>query len=249
MFNIILSTFREIIRNKIFYMIGFFAVIIVIFSIIVWNLTIWQNDKVIVDFGLSTIEIFWLISVLFVGSQILFNEISGKTIYLILSKPIDRVDFILGKFLWTSLVLLVLFLFQSIVFFLVLFFNSIEITTLILLAPLFSFFKILTLLSIILFLSTFMSTMLTMIIAFFVYILSHSISLFLSWDSQFIVYLYNFLSVLFPPFEYLNLRDFIWFDNIVDIKYLSTYSVYFILYNSFILYITSFIFSKKEFDN
>jgi ABC-type transport system involved in multi-copper enzyme maturation permease subunit len=45
------------------------------------------------------IEIFSFISVLFVGSQLLFKEVDGKTIFLILSKPINRYEFIIGKFL------------------------------------------------------------------------------------------------------------------------------------------------------
>ena len=53
----------------------------------------------IVDFGIAMIEIFGLIGVLFVGSQLLFKEVEGKTIFLILSKPIARKDFILGKYL------------------------------------------------------------------------------------------------------------------------------------------------------
>lgn len=44
------------------------------------------------------IELGGLVAVVFVGGQILFREIEGKTIYLILSKPIARRDYILGKF-------------------------------------------------------------------------------------------------------------------------------------------------------
>jgi len=99
MFNIALNTFKEIVRNKFLYLILFFAFIFIIFSISLWQLTIWDDNKIIVDFGLAMIEIFWIVWVLFVWSQLLFKEVEWKTIFLILSKPIKRYEFILWKFL------------------------------------------------------------------------------------------------------------------------------------------------------
>lgn len=62
------------------------------------------------------IEIFGLIGVLFVGSQLLFKEVEGKTIFLILSKPIKRQDFMLGKFFGFSGTIGLIVLFQSILY-------------------------------------------------------------------------------------------------------------------------------------
>ena len=79
MWNIALNTFKEIVRNRFLYLILFFAFIFIIFSLALEKLTIGEGDKVIVDFGLAMIEIFGLIGVLFVWSQLLFKEIEGKT--------------------------------------------------------------------------------------------------------------------------------------------------------------------------
>lgn len=98
MWNIAFNTFREIVRNRFLYMIVFFAFVFIIFSVALGKLTLGDDNKIIVDFGLAMIEIFGLVGVLFVGSQLLFREIEGKTIFLILSKPIDRYEFLLGKF-------------------------------------------------------------------------------------------------------------------------------------------------------
>jgi len=75
MLNIALNTFREIVRNKFLYLIIFFAFAFIIFSFSIGSLTIGDDEKVIVDFGLAMIEIFGLIGVLFVGSQLLFKEV------------------------------------------------------------------------------------------------------------------------------------------------------------------------------
>ena len=117
MLNIALNTFREIVRNRFLYLILFFAFVFLIFSLALGSLTIAESaDRVIVDFGLAMIEIFGLIGVLFVGSQLLFKEIEGKTIFLILSKPIRRQDFILGKFLGFAATLFCIVFFQSVVY-------------------------------------------------------------------------------------------------------------------------------------
>jgi len=62
------------------------------------------------------IEIFGLIGVLFVGSQLLFKEVEGKTIFLILSKPIKRQDFILGKFFGFSATIFLIVFLQAILY-------------------------------------------------------------------------------------------------------------------------------------
>lgn len=64
--NIAHNTFREIIRNKLLYVIVFFASVFIIFSLALGKLTLGENDKVIIDFGLAMIEVFGLITVLFV---------------------------------------------------------------------------------------------------------------------------------------------------------------------------------------
>ena len=149
MLNITINTFKEIMRNKFLYLILFFAFCFIIFSISLWKLTIWDAEKVIVDFWLSMIEIFGIVWVLFVWSQLLFREIEGKTIFLLLSKPIRRYEFILWKFLGFSLCIFLIIFFQSILFLGVLLLKNIEIDYLIVLSLFFTFLKLEILLSLV----------------------------------------------------------------------------------------------------
>lgn len=66
MFNIALNTFRELARNKILYMIVFFGVALIGFSLVLATLSLGQSDKIVVDFGLAMVEIFGIISVIFI---------------------------------------------------------------------------------------------------------------------------------------------------------------------------------------
>ncbi|MDP5038863.1 MAG: ABC transporter permease [Candidatus Gracilibacteria bacterium] len=253
MFNIAINTFREIIRNKFLYLIGFFGLLLIIFSISLGKLTLGEDARVIVNFGLSMIEIFGLIGVLFVGSQLLFKEIDGKTIFLILSKPIKRHDFIIGKFLGFIMVLSIIVLFETFIFLGVLLFSGIEISIFILLSIFFIYLKLITLIGLVLFFSTFMSTILTILVSFLLYFVSHSfgllIEMFTRLDISFLLYFIKTLQVLFPPFEALNLKDYIGY----DIKFTNFYyiinSIYSIFYIFVILFLTSVIFNNKKFEN
>lgn len=255
MLNIALNTFKEIVRNKFLYLILVFAFLFIIFSLSLWKLTIWEDDKVIVDFGISMIEIFWLIWVLFVWSQLLFKEIEWKTIFLILSKPIKRYEFILWKFFGFSLVILLITSLQSLLYILVLYFKWISIDSLILISLLFIFFKLVILIWVVLFLSTFMSNILTIIVSILTYFISHSFSLLLDLairvKSIALELFIRFLQLLFPPFESLNTKDYIWSFEVAKfwINYFTFNTFYFLAYVILILFFTVLIFNKKKFEN
>ena len=253
MLNIALNTFKEIVRNKFLYLILFFAFVFIIFSIALWQLTIWDDNKIIVDFWLAMIEIFWLVSVLFVWSQLLFNEIEWKTIFLILSKPIKRYEFILGKFFWFSWTIFLIIVLQSILFLSVLLLKDIEITRLISFSLLFTYLKLEILLSLVFFLSTFMSNILTILISLSVYFLSHSYSILLDMANRskdvFVIKFAEILQLLFPPFEALNIKDIIWSYSEFTYKFFLYNTFYSLVYLAIILYFTILIFNKKKFEN
>lgn len=88
--NILLNTFREIIRGRFVSLVMLF-VIIEIFGIFFLNtLSLNQSQFIVVDFGLSFMEIMGLFSILFLGNRLLSREFEEKTIYLTLSRPISR---------------------------------------------------------------------------------------------------------------------------------------------------------------
>ena len=251
MFNIALNTFKEIVRNRFLYLIVFFAFVFILFSIALGRLTIGESSKVIVDFGIAMIEIFWLIWVLFVGSQLLFKEVEGKTIFLILSKPISRRDFILGKYLWFSAVILILFMMQALLFLWVLLFQWILIELLILWSLLFTLFKLLILLAIVFFLSSFTNPMLTILLSLIVYIISHSFSLLLMMFGRIgdiFLLLVQIVQLLFPPLEALNVKDLIWSFDILPLTYFLFNSFYTLTYIWLLLFLTVVIFSRKKFE-
>jgi ABC-type transport system involved in multi-copper enzyme maturation permease subunit len=208
MWNIAKNTFRELARNKMLYLILFFGILLIIFSLALAALSLGQTDKIVSDFGLAMIEVFGLLSVIFIGSQLLFREIEGKTIYLILSKPIARYEFILGKFFGFALILACIILFQSVLFAGVVWYAGTPWTYLFIIAIVFTYLKLMVLFAVILFFSTFVSSLLSILLTLGVYVISHAISPML--DNAIrggnVVFLRfsQFLYLLFPNFEGLN---------------------------------------------
>lgn len=251
MWNIAINTFREIIRNKYLYMIVFFAIIFIIFSLFLSELTIWDTNKIIIDFWIAMIEFFWIISVLFIWSQLLFKEIEWKTIFLILSKPIKRKDFIIWKFFGFSMAIFLIFIIKSIIFLSILFFKNIEITNIIIWSIVNTFLKFEIIMALVFFFSSFMGSLITIITAFLLYIVGNSYSIimdiFTKSKDLFLIYFWKILNILIPPFEALNTKDLIWnFSNLTNIYLFSNLWIS-IIYIILLLIFTSLIFNKKDF--
>jgi len=155
------------------YLILLFAIWLIFLTIIISNLALSEQSKIIIDFSLSIVEISWLILTLFLWSALLYNEISKNTILLILSKNPSRANFILGKFLWFAFILLLLYLVLWGAFILALYIHHIPFDIVYIWAILLSYIKIIVLLWFIIFFSTFMSPFFSLIISLWIYIISH----------------------------------------------------------------------------
>ena len=97
-FAIAVNTFREAVRNRILYIILIFAILLLVFSGVLKNFTISDDQRQIQNFGIGAINLFGVMIAIFIGITLIYNELEKKTIYTIVSKPIDRGHFLLGKY-------------------------------------------------------------------------------------------------------------------------------------------------------
>lgn len=93
-----LNTFKETIRNRVMVNILLFAVALIFISLIVGDWSVYQQVKVLKDFGLAAMSIFGLLIALFIGIRLMVQELEQKTIYIIASKPLHRWEIVLGKY-------------------------------------------------------------------------------------------------------------------------------------------------------
>lgn len=95
---IALNTFREAIRNYILYSVISFALLLVGISAFFGAVSIGDQLKVIKDFGLFSLSFFGALLTMISGVSLLNKELRQKTAYNILSKPVERWEFIVGKY-------------------------------------------------------------------------------------------------------------------------------------------------------
>jgi ABC-type transport system involved in multi-copper enzyme maturation permease subunit len=96
---IAITTGREAIRNKVLYSILLFACLLTGISAAFGAVSIGDTIKFVKDFSLFSISIFGVTTAVVLGVTLLSRELGKRTIYNILSKPVARWEFLLGKFL------------------------------------------------------------------------------------------------------------------------------------------------------
>jgi len=95
--SIAANTFRETIRNKILYAILAFALLVIGLSWFLADLSVGELTRIIADVGLASIQFFGVVMAVFIGITLVNQEMEKRTVYLILSKPVRRWEFIVGK--------------------------------------------------------------------------------------------------------------------------------------------------------
>jgi ABC-type transport system involved in multi-copper enzyme maturation permease subunit len=118
------AVFRESVRDRVFYNLVLFALLLVGASILIGQLTAGQDVKIIKDLGLAATSLFGVFIAIFVGTSLVSKEVDRRSIYPLLAKPIRRAEFILGKYAGLLLTLLVNTIVMTIALYTVLFFLS-----------------------------------------------------------------------------------------------------------------------------
>ena len=101
------NAFREAVRDRVLYNLVLFVLLLIAGAIFLGQLSAGQETKIIIDLGLSAMLLFGVFIAIFVGVALVYKEIERRTLYAILSKPIGRGQFLLGKYLGLCLTLLV----------------------------------------------------------------------------------------------------------------------------------------------
>src|SRR5690606_4638649 len=110
-----LNTFREAMRNRVLYVLALFAVGLMAVSVVLGELSMHEEIRVIKDLGLFGISLVGVVIALFLGVSLLGKELDRKTVYFVIPKPLQRWEFLLGKYLGQVLTLAVLVVLMAII--------------------------------------------------------------------------------------------------------------------------------------
>jgi len=105
--TIAMTTFQEAVRRR--WMTGLLAFGLVLLSLSTFFTWMQQGEeeKFLRDFGIGFIVIMTLLMAIFLGVALVPPDIERRTIFTILSKPVGRLEFLVGKYLGLCLVLLI----------------------------------------------------------------------------------------------------------------------------------------------
>lgn len=99
-------------RDRIFHSVLVFSILLILFSFALSTMTIVESRKILLDFGLSAVSIMGILLSLFLGVTLVGWEVERRTIYTVLSKPIRRWEYLLGKYLGGALVVALVHVFS-----------------------------------------------------------------------------------------------------------------------------------------
>ena len=101
------------------------------------------ESKLIKDICVSAISIFGVLITIFISASVVPVEMENKVIYTVLSKPVRRMQYLIGKFLGVQLIVIINLVLMSALFFVALYIKSQIWPTLLLWSTLLTYFQFL----------------------------------------------------------------------------------------------------------
>ncbi|MFB3814385.1 MAG: ABC transporter permease [Terriglobales bacterium] len=111
------NTFREAVRDRVLYNLIVFALLLVGAALLFGQISVGIERQVLINLGLAAISLFGIVIAIFIGIGLVSKEIEKRTLYTVLSRPVRRWEFILGKFCGLVGTLLVNTFFMAVGFF------------------------------------------------------------------------------------------------------------------------------------
>lgn len=259
--SLVINNFKEIIRQPFYYVILFSGCFITVISFSFTFFSFGEEVRMIKNMGLSTITICGLLTGCLSSSILIANEFKRQTTLAVLSKPITRIHFILGKYLGIILAATVLIFSQGLVLEISLAINKyLKISSFehhssnlidyyCILGIYFSLLQILILTAISVFISLYLNVTGNLLVCFLVFVFCHSLNYVFPFHAQFINVTSILLAgcyIIFPNLHNLDLltmNDIAYGSSFIYIVYSSLYSA---SYSIAVLWLAVLFFKRKE---
>ena len=262
--KIAVHVFKDSVRDKVLYNLVLFAVLMISTSYLIGQLTAGQDVKIIKDLGLSATALFGLFIAVFIGIGLVAKEVERRSIYAILSKPVRRHEFILGKYAGLVLTLAVNLSVMAIAHYGVLAFMSWTeseefkrsweapaVDPAMLKAFFLTFVQLMLVTAIALFFSTFSTPILSAVLTFGIYAVGHLSADLRNFqevvDSRIAASLARGLYYVLPNLGPFNVTAEVVHAQPVTVEYMGLTTAYALVYITALLLVSMFIFSRRDF--
>lgn len=246
------NVFRETIRDRVLYLLLVYGFVLVGAQFLLPEVALQAHDKIILDLGLAGINFLGLIIAIFVGTSLINKELDKRTIFVLIAKPMSRVEFIVGKHIGLSVVLSALLAIMTGIFVLFGLMQSASVPWIpILVSILFVLFELVIVVAIALMFGSFTSSILATLYTIALYILGHLSRSLLQLgaiaDNEAVKRVFEAVFVLLPDFGRLNLRNLAIYGELPSPVELITSGLYGLVYTTVLLVIAIVVFSRRQF--
>src|SRR5438105_6372569 len=115
-FAISINTLIELTRQKAFYVLLIFALLLIGCSVFMARFTFQQEFQILKDISLGAMSIFTSLLAIIATARLIPQDVEDRTVYTILAKPVPRFEYLLGKLLGVLLLLLISLIVMSALF-------------------------------------------------------------------------------------------------------------------------------------
>ena len=245
------NTFKEAVRDRILYLLLFFAATAILFSRVLALLTVGNRMKIVKDVGLASISLFGALMAILIGTGLVYKEIEKRTIFTLLSKPIRRAEFLLGKYFGLVLTLAVMLTCMGVIFLALVFLQTGTVELKLLAAIYFIFIELILLTAVALLFSCFSTPILSSLFSLAFYLIGH-----FSWSLETLIKkvrpglgktLLRVLAAILPDLETFNIKTEVVHGLPLPASLLLTATAYGLVYAAFVLTLAILVFRRRDF--
>ncbi len=246
------NTFRETLRDRILWSVVVVLLALTVFSLFAGSVSLEQDTRMIVDFGLTATYVLQIFVAIFIGSMLMYKEIERRTFFLIITKPIERGEIIIGKCLGLTTTTFAVTALSTLALFAILFMKGVHGLYLpIIISVGLSLLESVILILLSILLSGLTSPILAAVYTIAFFLIGHSsdilrtlIDAHLSPISTFFLRIAYYLM---PNLEKFNIRNDVIYSVIPDLRGLFITVLYAGCYSIFLFLLARAMFEKKEF--
>ena len=116
------NTFRDLVRQKVFYFMLVFALILIGTSLAMASISFQGQLQTVMDVCLGAMSVFTMLLAVLSTAMLLPKDMEDRTLYTILAKPVARFEYLAGKLVGVAMILCVATLLMTAAFCVVLFY-------------------------------------------------------------------------------------------------------------------------------
>jgi len=249
-FKIAKILYRELVRDKIYISILIGAFLLILSTLILNEMVVGEKIKATKDLGLSILNLFSLFIIIFLGINLISRDISQKTLYFLLAKPVKKSDYLKAAYISVIFSLVIGMVLLIVIITLLSVLQGDFWLTGLLNAGFFTFLEMLIIISFSFLFSVGTSPQLSMFLTLIIYVIGHSIekaATIVDKSSNLILkYFIQGIYPILPNLEFFNKKTMIVYKMDIPVSYYFHAGLYAVSYSLLIFFLAILIFNRKE---